>query len=238
MYNKIAKFIGASDYLSEDMVRKGLQKIDPRLKKFFGQSAKYGYPVGAAIGFLKSQFNGSDNQVDRTLRPDEAANLETKRQNEAPEKFIGTAANIGLGAGLGGGLGTLAGLVGGQLSQGGQQNKSTSGLSTEALQQDAENMETQSSGDFLSGLEQFVAKRIQSGESIEKAAQSARNSTAYGSIVKRLEKESQMPFEEWVAHKFGGQQQGQLGQGRPDKGQFLAGLGQMGQMLQAMKGKR
>lgn len=121
MFNKIMSVLGAANLISEDAVKKGLQKVDPRLKKFFSQSSKYGYPIGAVLGFLQSELSGrKEKPVDRTLRPDEAANMEIKRQESLPADLIGAGTKVASGAALGGLGGAVLSGISGLLNQEGE----------------------------------------------------------------------------------------------------------------------
>ena len=133
MFNKILSVLGIDSIMSGDMIKKGVEKLDPRLKGFFKRANEYGYPLGAAIGFLKSEFGGKkENQVDPSLRPDQAANLEIKRQNERSSNFLGKAANVAVGAGLGGALGAGLSAVGQKIGSQPQQQQQEQPMQQEA----------------------------------------------------------------------------------------------------------
>lgn len=95
------------------LAMKGLEKIDPSMKKFFGYGAAAGYGADQMMDFLRSKaesegYKGlksklAESEQQGTLRPDEAATKERIRQAELP-------ANIAQGA-----LSTAAGLAGGLL---------------------------------------------------------------------------------------------------------------------------
>ena len=114
MLKKILSVLGLEGKVSEDLVKKGLQKVYPRFKKFFADSSKFGYPVGATLGFLKSEFTGEGDQaVNPHQRPDIAANIETQRQNQEPGRLASKALNVAGGAAVGGLAGSaIAGLAG------------------------------------------------------------------------------------------------------------------------------
>lgn len=124
--------LGVSGIMNEETVKKGLQKIEPRFKKFFSESEKYGYPLGAAIGFLKSDLAKGNEPVDKSLRPDQSANIQLQRQENSPERFGGAALKAGAGA-LAGGLSgaALSGL--GNLFSSNQPSKEETTVSPQKL---------------------------------------------------------------------------------------------------------
>ena len=103
MLNRILPLLGINKIVPEDLLKKGLEKIEPKFKNLFSEAAKFGYPAGAVMGFLKSELGGAKDQPeDKSLRPDQAANLEIKNQNQFRQRLGETAGKIGAGAALGG----------------------------------------------------------------------------------------------------------------------------------------
>ncbi len=116
MLEKILPLLGLKGMVNEDTIKKGLQKVQPKFKKFFSDSEKFGYPLGATIGFLRSELSQGSAPVDKSQRPDQAANQEFKRQEQLPGQIAGGLAKAGAGAAIGGlggaaisGLGSLLG---------------------------------------------------------------------------------------------------------------------------------
>lgn len=118
---RIAKFLGAKDFTSEDVVKKGIEKIAPRLKGFFNKASKYGFPAGAAIGFLQNEF--SKGKPDQSLRPDQQANAELQNQAGLPGRVLGAVGKTALGAATGGLGGAVLGALGGGNQEQNQQQQ-------------------------------------------------------------------------------------------------------------------
>lgn len=85
---------------------KGLQKLDPRMGKFLDHATSI-YGADAAINFLRDEL--SPPSPDNTLRLDEQAAQQRKRQSDLPLRALGTLAKAG-------GALALGGLGGGALS--------------------------------------------------------------------------------------------------------------------------
>jgi len=245
MINRVLSFLGIDKMLTEDNLKKGLEKIDPRFKNFFSATSKFGYPAGAAIGFLKSELGKgfSDSKVDPNLRPDEAANLERKRQNEFPQRLVGAATNVAAGGALGGlggaaisGLGSIMGKPSAEQSNQQQPQK----------QESAPEQQYDPGAAFskFPELMKFVSQEASSGGNAQSIASKARKSVKLRTFVNTIEQEIGEPFENLLGRLIGGgqQQAAQPAQSAPQmsqgKQQFLQGMNQLGQNLQALKGKR
>jgi hypothetical protein len=227
MIEKLASILGINKYVSEDTIKKGLQKLDPRFKKFFSEAGKYGYPAGAAIGFLKSQFGGQEEQVNQNLRPDEAANIELKRQKQGPENLLKTGLNVGLGAAIGGGIGNLVGGIGSTMTgEGEQPQEEASPLSKEGIG----NQISPGMGKEDQGIERlfgFIDKKLSEGNPLEKAVSQARSSAFFKPVISALEQRTGMPFLDLIKSKYSQGQGQQQVQGMGDKGAFLMALQQL-----------
>ncbi len=225
---------------------KGLGKIDPRLEKFFSGAAASGYGTDMALDFLRDQLSPSSNDTEMlekgesqgTLRPDEAASLQTSRQrNELPN----AAKNVAVtGASLAGGIGSLGTSALGAASQGranveeapqpgGGENtpqqaleqpqaKSQSPLSRSALTEQAQQMIAPD--DVLQAFEQLAQ---QSGDPVRAAGQMS-TLPQYRDIIKQIEKKSGMSFLDWAVNELGKKRQPQQGNSQ-NQGQNPQGNG-------------
>ncbi len=88
------------------LAAKGLEKVNPKMKSFFSGALAAGYTADQAMDFLRDQFSSGEQSQDGSLRPDELAGLNRRKQEEAPSRVAqGIAAT---GAGALGGLGAAA----------------------------------------------------------------------------------------------------------------------------------
>lgn len=213
---KILPILGIKNIASDEMVKKGLEKVFPKFKRFFSESAKYGYPLGATLGFLKSEFSENPEPINPQLRPDESANIELKRQSEVPQRLAKTAANVGIGAALGGAGGAaLSGIA----SMG--QNK----------QQNIENVDIEQTPNPSSSAQSFINKhpelgifldqQMSQGKTPQQAALSAKQHKKYANDVSAIERDVGMDFVDLINQIFSDRPKQQ----KPDQAnQSLVGL--------------
>lgn len=95
-------------YIPAAFAIKGVEKKDPRIKKFISMATKAGYGTEAILDFIRDKFESSGTKQERsrlqarsgtgTLRPDELGALEKQRSSD--RLTTGVAGVAGLGAGL------------------------------------------------------------------------------------------------------------------------------------------
>lgn len=207
MFKRIAALLGINKLVPEDLLKKGLEKVDPRFKKFFSESSKYGYPLGGALGFLKSELGQGNQEVDQSLRPDEAANIETKRQQQAPQRVAGAVANIAGGAALGGlGSAALGALTG-------QDQQAQPEANKESISQSQETPQKQNPGGFQEFIKQnpelgkFLDAEMKKGSSPSQAGQKAKSMRKFKDLIKEIESNIGQSFEDLLNQLFQGSEQ-------------------------------
>lgn len=201
MLSKLKSILNIGGMVGEDLIKKGLGKIDPRMRKFLSSAEKHGFTAGAAISFLKSQFGEQDQSQDRTRRSDELAAEEVQRQERLPQRIAGPIANVAAGGFLGGlggaGLGALSQLMG--------QNQNEQAAPQEAMQA-AQPKAPQY--DPLAGLSkfpelmQFIQREVQKGRDPMVVAQTAKKSPKLSPMVQMIEREIEEPFESLIGRLF------------------------------------
>ena len=243
---RLATMFGLEKILSPDTIKKGIEKINPKMKQFFQASSKYGYPVGAALGFLRSEFGGGKASVDQGLRPDEAANLEIARQKQAPQRLAQTALNIGGGAALGGLAGGAATMLGGMLGQQGDQQTSQE-IPPQDQQQEGQPQRTGGAANFIAQhpeLGTFLDQQMAKGMSVIQAATEARKVRKLLPMIQNIEQNIGQPLEDILTQLFQGQQQGAQQQPQAsaqgqqqggEKSSFLQALGELQQAIQGLR---
>jgi hypothetical protein len=249
-------------FVPDDLAEKGLSKVNPKLKSFFSNSARSGLGAGAALSFLRNSFKDPAVEAEnarlkqgvksQTLRPDEKVSARDRADQEQKEGLLTKAITLGAGA-LGGAgvLGSLGGLLGSgkdeQQSQEQQpQPKQPSPLSGAAMEQDiaAQNEQPEEFQDIINAIQSRMSR---GGRNLEQAAQEVGMHPNFKSKVKMIE-QSGVNFMDWVRKQLGqGASQDQsasagnmiqgqsIGNNGASKQQFLAGLNQMGQLLQGLK---
>lgn len=204
--NRISSMLGSSKYVNEDLVKKGLEKISPKLKPIFDLAGKHGYSTGAIIGFLKSQLSQSPVEEDPYATPDQLANKNLKRRTEIPEKLLKTGAQIAATA-------IPYGLAG----------QAIAGLSSPSKEEQKEESPRDSyspSAGFFSkhpGLAKFMDDLINAGMSPEDAADRAKSSRKWAPDVADIENETGEDFTGMISRLFrkspsSNRQQGTTGQ--------------------------
>lgn len=259
MLNKALALLGVDKMISEESLKKGLQKINPKFKKFFDESSKYGYPIGAAMGFLKSEMRGNPHQSGGQLRPDESANAEIKRQEEAPQRLVGKAANIAGGAAVGGLGGSALSALGSLIGNPQSQDQKMAPMQPDQAQAGAR--EGQSPIEILQeydpNLAQFVHGHVTRGRHPIEAGALAIHSGKFTKPIRQIENDMGMNFADFLQHLYGAgpsenvrnvgqpqqpqeqpqQPQAPQGQGQsPGKDAFMQGLQQIAQQMRALRG--
>ena len=211
MLTRILSLLGAQKFLKPEAIRSGLQKINPKFKKFFDDTSKYGYPIGAALGFLQSELSGSEQQVDPNLRPDEAANVELKRQQDFGPRVASTIAKTAGGAALGGlGGAALSGL--GSILQPDQQEAGAPSMGQEPQPQPQ--LPATPSANFIAKhpeLGAYLDNLIAKGTQPREAALDAKGKRKFKPSVEQIESDMGQLFEDLISGLF----QQQKPQGRP-----------------------
>ena len=211
------------------MAVKGLEKIDPRFKKFFASAAGAGFGIDQAMGYLRSKFSGSGKtQTNMNLRADEQANQALVRQSHERPQAAGNALRTGAalgGAALGGltglGLGTVAELSDQQQMEPEQPiDMNAAEDQAMALEQNY-NQKAQENGQgipqptqdpflelakFDVNLASLFEEQIQNGRTPIEAAAIAQNSSKFGKIISSIEKKTKMSFIDIVEKLFGSSQ--------------------------------
>jgi hypothetical protein len=239
MLNKLKSILNIGGMVGEDLIRKGLGKIDPRMKRFLSSAEKHGFTTGAALAFLKSQFGENEQPVDRTRRPDELAAEEVQRQENFPQRIASPIANIargGLLGGLGGaGLGALSQLVGQNLNE---QTQSPQAMQPE--QQQSQQYDPLAGLSKYPELIQFIQREMQKGQDPTIIASTAKKSRQLSPMVAEIETEAEEPFENLLSRlvgRFKPEQQAQ--QQQPVQGgDKMSALLEALQQLKAMRGRK
>ena len=81
---------------------KGLQKLDPRIGKFFTQAQEKGYGQDEIMEFMRNEFQGGGEQ-DQRLRPDErSAQRQVEQSRNQGQAIKGLAQTAATAAGAAG----------------------------------------------------------------------------------------------------------------------------------------
>ncbi len=196
MLKNIMSFL--SPFIPVGLAVKGLEKINPKMKSFFGGALAAGYTVNQALDYLRSEGSSLN---EGNSRPDELA-AQNRRQNEEVPLKIGKGAAV-LGASALGGIGAAAATGANALSQKPQQPQEA-GQSGQAQGYDP-----------LAGLKEFpeLIKFIQEeqarGGNAQSIASKARKSVKLGTYVNTIEQTANEPFENLLARLLGSGGQGQ-----------------------------
>lgn len=222
---RILPILGIKDISSDELIKKGLEKVDPKFKNFFSEVGKYGYPIGLALGFIKSEFAGKEEPQDRNLRPDQLANAELVRQSHLPQRLVGA---IGKTA-LGGALGSLGGAAISGLGSALDQEK-------QSPEQNQPQEEAKSVYDPLAGfkdypeLTEFIRKEHSKGGNSLSIGSKARKSSKLFPMVQDIERKAGEEFESLLERLLGSSAKPQASQQSPKMAQFLQALQQLRQM--------
>lgn len=245
MINKILPILGISKIVPEDLVKKGLEKINPKFRKVFGEAEKYGYPAGAVLGFLRSEMGGgSQEPVNPQERPDISANKELKRQSQLPQRLAGAVGNVAGGAALGGLSGAALGGLSSVMS-----NPESSQQSPEQVQPQTkpqpQSPEQQKPGGFQTFLDKhpelgrFLDMLIGKGMEPKQAALEAKKQSKLIPMIQDIESNIGQSLEDLMGQLFQGTDKfkGSGKQQSQGKTEFLQGLDQLSQMIQGLKGR-
>ena len=235
MINTAVKFLNSA--LPISIAVGGLNKIDPRFKKFFSSAALAGYGTDAALDYLRDKFEGEghkqetsrleERQASGNARPDELQALRTREQNAAPANAI--QKGISFGAGLTGGLAGLAGMganaAAGSISGQGepeqpeqpnpQQPSPVPGQPQPDQPQQATQDQSAQQNDMMQNSLSEIISHIKNrmshgGRSLEEAAHEVGSHKQFRPVIEQIE-QSGIRFMDWVKQQLGGQQ-GQQGQ--------------------------
>lgn len=208
MITKILPFLNS--IIPTGLAFKGLSKINPKIGKYLAAATAAGYGADEAIGYLRDQLGGEDNQ--QGLRPDEqAANSRVSQSGQIP-KAIGKAAQIGASA-AGYGLAASAvpevigGLFGGQEEQAPSPEKQQ--VPSQPSQQEGQNFQSAQQqnpiAQYSPELFQFIEQHIQSGRSpLEAGALARLPGNKFDRIISKIERDSGMKFSDILEKIYGG----------------------------------
>lgn len=180
---------------------KGLEKINPKMKAFFGGATAAGYSANEAMDFLRSEFGSKQNQFGN--RPDEEAAMNRSEHERAPERLAKGAA-----IGAAGILGGIGGAALGGLAAGSDEQQPTQQQSTNPFQ------EFISQNPELGG---FLQKEISSGISPSDAAMKAKGIKKFRESIASIEDEVGQPFESLLGQLFQGSQAKPQSQSSPQQ---------------------
>lgn len=229
MLNRLSKLLNIDGIVEEDLIKKGISKIDPRLKNFISNAAKHGFSFGSALSFLKSQISGSGvSEQERSRRPDELAQRTIKSQEEFPSRIGKSLAS----AGLGGALGGIGGAVLGSLGENSPVKPSLTEMGPESQEQSPPQYDPlQVIAQKYPELAKFIQMEAQAGSDaalIAKKARSHPRAQKYGPMIDSIERMIDEPFETLLARLLGQSQTRQQQQSQnPDASALLQALGQL-----------
>lgn len=208
--NKIMSFL--SPYIPIGLAMKGLEKISPKMKSFFGGSLAAGYTANEAMDYLRKEFSSQGQKetrsIDENARPDELAAKARLSHEEQPSRIAQSVGAAGLGA-LGG--------VGAAALTGATQAANQISDQPEAKQA------SQHPGGFLEFIKQnpelgsYLDSLMQKGADPIQAATQAKQHRKFRPLVESIEKKMGQSFEDLLAQLFQGTQspQGQRSQASP-----------------------
>lgn len=212
--NKIMSFL--SPYIPIGLAMKGLEKISPKMKSFFGGSLAAGYTANEAMDYLRNEFSSQGQKetraVDENARPDELAAKARLSHEEQPSRIAQTVGAAGLGAIGGAGASALTGAA--------QVANQTS------AQPEAEQA-SQQPGGFLEFIKQnpelgsYLDSLIQKGADPIQAASQAKGVRKFRPLVESIEKQMGVSFEDLIGQLFQGSQSAQGQQSQQGQAQSL-----------------
>lgn len=175
-----------NEFVPLNLAVKGLEKLDPRFKKFLGAALGAGYGADKALDYVRKRIDPSRREG--VARPEEeSADLDVER-SQAPEKGIAALAGAGLGAAGGAALAGLEGLK-------------SSDKPEETQAPVSENIIAQ----FSPPLAQFLNQVIESGRtSIEAAGIAESPSQKFTPTIRQMEKTLGMKWYDIVRSVYGG----------------------------------
>lgn len=216
MITKILPFL--NDLIPTALAFKGISKLNPKIGKYLSAATAAGYGAKEALGYLKEQFGGEEDQ--RGLRPDEqAANARVSQGGQIP-RAIGKAAQIGASAtGAGLAASALPEVIGGLF--GGKEEQAQSTENQQAQPQAQQPGQEQSIiHQFAPKLATLIEQAIGSGRTIDEVEAIAKSpGNGFSKIVQHMEKTLGMDFYDILRSIYGGQKRGQQAQQAPQKNQ-------------------
>lgn len=195
---------------------KGLQKLDPRIGRFFTQAQEKGFGQDDIMEFMRNEFEGGGKH-DQRLRPDERSSQQQISHSQSQGKTLGnvarTGASIAGAAGLGAlgslGLDALSSMIGGnegeqeQSNQTDDQRSLLAGPNSNPTQEDAIQ-------DFIQQFPEIgnaVLRYIQGGHPPEVAAQQIKQTNTHKQKIQELEQKSGIDFVDLITRLFGSPKQ-------------------------------
>jgi len=198
--NKIISFL--SPYIPIGLAMKGLEKISPKMKSFFGGSLAAGYTANEAMDYLRKEFSSPGQKetraTDQNARPDELAAKARLSHEEAPSRIAQGVGAVGLGVLGGAGASALTNVAqavnqGNEQPQTEQSQEQRPGGFVEFIKQNPE------LGSYLDALMQKGADPIQ-------AALQAKQHRKFRPLVESIEKQMGQSFEDLLSQLFQGAQ--------------------------------
>jgi len=238
LFKKASSFL--NEFVPEDIAKKGLEKLSPKIRNAFNKASKLGYPTGAVLGVLRN-WTKHGQKKDRNLRPDELAESELKEQRESPQRFIKKGLDVASSAGLGGLVGQAAVNAAGSLFDSGDKNQTS-----QANEEMAESSHPQQeSYDRATAFEQqhpklmsFLDKQTDQGIPLEQAVQRARGVKALQDEIMQAEKASNMDLLSLLNYILSSGKQSSQKVPNQNQQQPSKGMSDLLQALQAVKGMR
>jgi hypothetical protein len=182
-----------NEYIPEEIAMKGIGKISPQMGSFLQKGLSAGLPLAGGLAFLKDQLSGSnsDQNIDRSLRPDEQAALSRVSQAQNENQRLKGAAKLGLG--LAGGLGA-GGLASSAL---GAMMGNEEEMPSQPQQQ--QNIIAQYSPE----LHEFLESEINKGRSHLEAGALSKISGKFNKIISKMEKDLGLKYSEILDSIYG-----------------------------------
>lgn len=230
MFSKLSKLLNIDGIVGEDLIKKGISKLDPKLKSFLTNATKHGFSFGSVLSFLKSQISGSGvSPKDRTKRPDELAQKTIVEQEEFPSRIGKSIGAAGLGGGLGGLAGAIASpFINSALNPSEETEQMEQPLETEAPQSQSPNPSFDPLTTLMRQypeLTEFIKREAQNGSDAATIAKRARTQPfvrKYGRMIDEIENQIDEPFEMLLDRLLGGSQRSGQHQSSPEEGLLRA----------------
>lgn len=239
---KIINMLGASGYLSDDLVKKGLSKISPKMGKFFRFAEREGHTIGAALSFLNQRFSEDDAVAEENERPDETANRQSEIQRRAGTNFaknVGQAAIKAIPAGIAGSLlGKGASAIHSAISSIAEtQSNQKEPQKSEQTQQEKEIPKT-AFANFMNqhpDLGKYLDDLMEKGYDPVSAAKEAKGRAKFRDIIENIEDSVGQSLENLMKYLFEGTDKFQ---GTKSKGNQGSRGEQLRAMIQALRNKK
>jgi hypothetical protein len=233
-------------FIPVNLAVKGLEKLDPRFKKFIGAAAGAGYGADEAVDYLRNRLSKSDQGGKTPTPQEESANIGVQR-SFTPQKVAAGLAGAAIG-GLGGAAAAAATENIGKPQQPQEQQPQQNAPSPEnAIPGQAPpsqpNIGSQSNPNIQSAFQNFLSKHPELGKYLDQqinqgvipraAAQKAKQVRKFQPMIEDIESNVGLSLEDLIVRLFGGEEQKAEQQSSRSE-QLLSVL----QQLKAMKGRK